>query len=222
MSTVSDVAVALIGVGIVLWVWGRYQQKISQNQVIPMPSQIPFDEEKLSVLVSSHPDLPALPNSSLEYDGWFEEVKKRARMRSSGRTQIEGLALLKRVSEYHEEWIKIIQTRKAILKETGQDPKAKELEDLEHKAKVAKLQLEIAASEQQIQKLKETSGSPKVLEPRDPTEERRVWIRNKVRNIRTLRKDCEDLIKEEGLTGEDAACARREYTKFVADLRERS
>ncbi len=63
-----------------------------------------------SSFVSKSGGLPALPERPIDYEGWFQDVKKRIEMRSEKRTLIEHVEMAKRFNELHSQWLRLAHT----------------------------------------------------------------------------------------------------------------
>lgn len=220
----AGIGLVLLILGALLWIFGATRQ---DRALLPVKSMDNAFENELNALIAAYPDLPALPSSSVEYDGWFQEVWKRAQIRSVARTQTEWLVLLKQLSECHEHWLKITQTRKALLREVGKDAKHEEIQDLQHQAQRMRLQVEIAEAEK---KLKELTEPPKPPSPpaaaRDPVQELRDRTQARMRMAHSVvqlmamaeadRDELKKIYPESAHRSVDSA-----YRKIIDDLRER-
>jgi hypothetical protein len=94
--------------------------------------------------------LPPLPKHRIEFEGWFNDVKKRLEIASQTRTTMALAHALRTFNRLREEWLKLGK----IEYEISRIGARAEVEDLEIKLKEKQLKLEMAKVDAELRELK--------------------------------------------------------------------
>lgn len=219
MNGVFLLGLGCIAAGATLWIMGYFRQRQAALQGAEFSMQHEAFQRQVQGLLRAYPELvPALPETSFEYKNWFSEILKRSELRSRNKTHAEGLVLLKQVRECYEEWLKITQTQKAIYQLAGQDKRVEAIEERQHEATLAKLDLEIARAKAEIANLKNAPAAAPAAARRDPVEDAISKILQTLRTVAGVEAECEQLIKDHP---ESAEFIRHECRRILMDLRNR-
>jgi len=121
------------------------------------------------------PGLPPLPARSLEYEGWFQEVKKRIARRGEQRSMEEQKEVVRRYNDLYKEYLDLAKTHlqaEELKNEVDVIRQRSELSSLKVDVERSELQakkrmhdLEMAKYEAEIQKLKNPSSPPPPVPP---------------------------------------------------------
>src|ERR1019366_7227924 len=108
------ISILLLVLGIVLWNAGAAKER-RERKANNMPRQrLETEYQALrGSLIEFRVEiggLPALPERPIDYEGWFQDVKKRIEMRSEKRTLIEHVEMAKRFNELHSQWLQLAHT----------------------------------------------------------------------------------------------------------------
>ncbi|WP_331959577.1 hypothetical protein [Candidatus Binatus sp.] len=117
-----------------------------------------------------------VPAQLEDYDGWFQEARKRVQMRSLRRTRKEALALLEQATAAHRELLALRRTQA----ELGRLDKENLVKDLELEKQQHGLILDIEKHKKALRELNEPP-SPKQL--RTPWPAPRKLSRNEVESV---------------------------------------
>ena len=100
---------------------------------------------QLSALHPAYPELPAVPEASLHYEGWFAEVISRINLNSKRRSLEEWHRLLDTIRNLHEDYKKIFQLRFDIDRMSGEERARRLRNDKE----IAELEAQLARAERE-------------------------------------------------------------------------
>jgi uncharacterized protein YdiU (UPF0061 family) len=219
--------------GLILWLTGD-KKNTERSKVPPMPA----DDAVRNHLVALQREYPqvlslALPIAPLEYDGWIEEMLKRARMRRWGLTREQEATLIGQLTALQDRKLAYVDTTRKLSQaqrdlqrdqERAADRRQHEdeIEDKRHAAEQAELDLKIAEAQDKLARLKEEKAkrnTPPVASfpRRDPTMEAIAAAMRKVQTITAL----EEKRDEEKHKHPDLApLIEREFGKIIGDMRE--
>lgn len=200
---------------------------------------MPADDAVRNHLVALQREYPevlslALPIAPLEYDGWIEEMLKRARMRRWGLTREQEATLIGQLTALQDRKLAYVDTTRKLSqaqrdlqrdeeRATARRKYEDELEDKRHAAEQAELELKIAEAQDKLERLKEEKAkrnTPPVASSarRDPTMEAIAAAMRTVNTITALEQKRDD---EKRKHPELAPLIEREFGKIIADMRER-
>ena len=200
---------------------------------------MPADDAVRNHLVALQREYPevlslALPIAPLEYDGWIEEMLKRARMRRWGLTREQEATLIGQLTALQDRKLAYVDTTRKLSqaqrdlqrdeeRATARRKYEDELEDKRHAAEQAELDLKIAEAQDKLERLKEEKAkrnTPPVASSarRDPTMEAIAAAMRTVNTITALEQKRDD---EKRKHPELAPLIEREFGKIIADMRER-
>ena len=228
------IAACLFVFGIILWMMGDKKTNTERSKLPPMPA----DDAVHNHLVALQREYPqvlslALPIAPLEYDGWIEEMLKRARMRRWGLTREQEATLIGQLTALQDRKLAYVDTTRKLSQaqrdlqrdqERAADRRQHEdeIEDKRHAAEQAELDLKIAEAQDKLARLKEEKAkrnTPPVASfpRRDPTMEAIAAAMRKVQTITAL----EEKRDEEKHKHPDLApLIEREFGKIIGDMRE--
>jgi hypothetical protein len=227
-------SILCIGGALALWLFADKKTIAERSKLPPMPA----DDTVRKHLVALQREYPqvlslALPIAPLEYNGWIEEMLKRARMRTWGLTREQEATLIGQLTAlqdrklaYVDSTRKLSQAQRDLQRDEERAAARRkyedEIEEKRYAAEQAELELKIGEAQDKLERLKEEKAkrhSPQVAPSarRDPTMEAITAAMRKVETITALeQKRDEEKRKHPELT----PLIDREFGKIIGDMRE--
>jgi uncharacterized protein YdiU (UPF0061 family) len=225
-----------IAAAIALWLRGDKKQITERSNVLPMPT----DDAVRDGLVALQREYPqvlslSLPMAPVEYDGWIEEMLKRARMRTWGLTREQEATLIGQLTALQDRKLAYVDTTRKLsqaqrdLQRDEERAAARrkhddELEEKRHAAEQVELELKIAEAQDKLDRLKEEktkrnnppqgTASPR----RDPVMDAIASAMKRVDTITALEQKRDE---EKRRHPELAPLIDREFRKIIDDMREK-
>lgn len=180
-----------------------------------------FVQAEIVSLTRRYPELPGFQRNG--YEGWFAEAKKQFQMQSYNRSQDERIAVLKRIAELNDLYLRIDQQQLTYARQQEQ----KLTYEQEQRLRGKRLNVDELKVDQEMEELvyegeRKRGERTKVVVaakvPRDPVEEELTKIRRTLRTVAGVEAEGEQLAKD---YPEHAPYIRQQCRKIIADLMER-
>jgi hypothetical protein len=184
------IAACVFVFGMIVWLidkemYKRSRAKSAHRGVVRMREGNPSENtgDDMYALSSQYSGLPAVPVNPLDYDGWFEEVRKRIRMRSLGLTVVQETTLQNQLNALQGARLVGIQTEAqlqnalsdlAIVKRNTRQraESADQIQAKQAQLDLLKIDTEIAKTQKELDELKAPKSASQVRENRESREEK--------------------------------------------------